>query len=414
MREYIKTVKLFGNLKIGTDYVFENVRGEYQYDFYSNKDMKGTFEIKRLTADFLNDFPSLKSFIFSGHGITINGNVTGWSFGGEVETITFKIEDFITKILWEDAPPRKMDILYFIPYINLLARKIHSKWNSDDDYLIKFGSDEFKLKAKNISVVFYESVSLISYKTPDSIFHRMLYPKIEIDLTDDMDINSILNEYKEFMEEVVLVLSFLLFHRFNIYGYEAKIYDKENNIIQDIDYRYTKKKSGIDCIFKDNIEFNKYFNGDNVSKLIESFIALDNDKKQNFSRLIYSILTIKDLEIFEPKFKDTFYVLEAISKLIVKPDGNISTEELIAKACEIAKVPLNSINFLPSVKSKKLKLLISEYRNELTHFNNDIDIDFEKMIPEFNKIMNLIRKLMIFYLVPELKEFPYPENKYKL
>ncbi|MFA7360470.1 MAG: hypothetical protein WC139_05475 [Candidatus Kapaibacterium sp.] len=413
MREFIKTQKLNGKLNVEDRYSFENVRGEYQYDVFSNKNMTGKFEVQNIPVEFLNEFDKNENFTFAGDGFFVKGKITGSSIFGKPDTLSFSVEETTSQIVWEGDEQRKLEMSYYIPYVSKLARNIKASWGYSEEYIVKFISNEFKLLVKNIEIKFNENISLVKHEKPDSIFHRLLFPMITIDIAKDEDIYKLLDNYKELMEQVMLVLSFILFHRLNCFGFEARIFDENNKVIHTIDHRYTKKKSGIDCLLEDKLEFNNYFNTDNVSKIIESFLALNEEHKQKFIRVIYSYLTIKELDIFEPKFKDTFYALEAISKIIVNPMTRISPEKLIINACDIAEIDLESFDFLPSNNSNELKWLISEYRNDLTHFNFNIKFDLSELFNERNKMMRLLRSLMMYYLTPELKEFPFPGKSLK-
>ena len=56
----------------------------------------------------------------------------------------------------------------------------------------------------------------------------------------------------------------------------------------------------------------------------------------------------------------------------------------------------------------------SEYRNELTHFNFETHYDNDQMYMEYSKIMKILRRLIIYYLVPDLNNFSYPRDKYRI
>ena len=415
MREYIKSVKIIGKLNVEDKYVFEDVRGEYKHDIYSNKGMAGFFEVKRLSADFLNNFQTIRNFTFIGNGVTINGEITGWTLpSGREDNIKFSIKDVTEWILYEEKEPKKIFIEYKIPYILLLARRIRNYFGFNEDCIIKFISDEFKIKIKNIEIIFFEYISLVKHVEPDLIFNRMLHPKIRIELTKDENIIEKLNYLENIMNDSMILISFIIFKRCNVFGYTANIYDQSDKLLQVINYKTSEKGSGEDYIEEDNREFNNYFIEDNISKLIEAYLNLCNEEKNNFLKIIYSYLTIGELKIMEPMFKDAYHVLEAISKIIVKPKANMNSEELIEEACFRNSININKIKFEEAKESNKLKWLITEYRNSLIHFNYNYEINNETLFIEFSKMMNLIRKLMISYLEPSLIEFPYPRNRYRI
>ena len=64
MRKYILTQKIEGKLTIGNKYVFEDVRGEFNTDIYSNKYMNGSFYVSNIGTAYLSDFVNVNDFIF--------------------------------------------------------------------------------------------------------------------------------------------------------------------------------------------------------------------------------------------------------------------------------------------------------------------------------------------------------------
>ena len=416
MREYIKTIRIRGKLDVEDKYKFEDVRGEYKHDIYTNKGMVGFIYLPSVKSSFelMNSFSETCMFTFIGEGITINGEITGIHFGGKNEDrIDFDIIDVMERLSYDKGNVEKIKVFYKIPYISLLAREIdYSMYKKE--YIIKYNSEEFKINVGDIEVCFYEFIKLTKHKKPDSIFHRTLYPKIEIPIIDNENTLNKLSDLFDFMYEVMVLISFIIYKRCNVFGYEAEILGESNNLLQKIEYKTTKHGSGEDYIEDDNRKFNNYFIEENISKLAGAYMNLSNKAKENYLKIIYAYLTIGELEIMEPMFKDAYHLLEAISKIIVEPKINMNSERLIEKACVNNNIDLNKIRFEKAKESNKLKWLITEYRNSLIHFNYDFEIKNETLMGEFYKMMNLVRKLMLSYLVPSLIEFPYPRDRYRL
>lgn len=410
MRESIKTVKIRGNLTINNKFNFKGVSGEYEYNVYSNKNMKGFLNIIN-SDELLRNFNDIEKFVFNGKGLTLKGEVSSWTFGGD-DIMYFEIEELIEKIKNSDKSPNKIKVLYYVPYISGLARSIKKYWCEDEDYIVKFSSKEFTIMANGFLVTFYEHINLLNHENPDKVFNRLLFPRIIKPMNNIEDIYDKLNYWEKFLDEVMLVLSLILFKRLTSFGYLAEIFSAEDESIQTIKYISTKKRSCDDYLLDNGFFFRKYFTSENISILVESFLNLDNEKREKLLRIINAYLTISELEVFEPQFKDAYFATEAISKLIV--ESNLGSEELIITACKSAGIDLDSVAFEPSIKSKKLRWLISEYRNELTHFNFETYFSIDQMIDEFSKMMNILRKLIFHFLVPELKSFPYPRDKFKI
>ncbi|MBL0108856.1 MAG: hypothetical protein IPP52_16645 [Ignavibacteria bacterium] len=74
MRKFIKTEKLNGKLVINNEHTFENVYGEYQYDVYSNRDMRGSLNLNNLFSH-LKSIDELDEFQFYGNGLKIEGEI---------------------------------------------------------------------------------------------------------------------------------------------------------------------------------------------------------------------------------------------------------------------------------------------------------------------------------------------------
>jgi len=411
LRKFIKTEKLNGKLVINNEHTFENVYGEYQYDVYSNRDMRGSLNLNNLFSH-LKSIDELDEFQFYGNGLKIEGEILSWTFGGN-DVIDFNIYELIERVKYSSEQPKEICIKYYIPYIKVLARSLRSGF-PDDNYILKFNSEEFKLDLQNIPINFFEIINFVNHNDPDKLLNRLLYPQIKIGISNLENIYELLNKYECLFEDVMRIISLLFFKRLNSFGYIAEILSDNGKIVQSIKYKNTRKQSCDDYLKDTGYNFKKDFTPENVSKLISAFLNLETTKKEKFIRIINAYITIDDLKIFEPQFKDAFFALEAISKLIVEPKNNLSSENYIVKACNIAEIDLIKVSFEPSKNSKKLKWLISEYRNELTHFNFETHYDNDQMYMEYSKIMNILRRLIIYYLVPDLNNFSYPRDKYRI
>lgn len=410
MRKFIVTEKLIGKIIINNKYEFDNVKGEYQYDIYSNSYFKGSVKINNFLSS-IKSIQEIDKFEFNGNGLTIFGQVTKIKFG-ETEIIDFSIDELIQWIKYSNELPTMVHINYYIPYISALSRSLKYHY-PDDNHILNFSSEEFKINVHGLSIIFFEKINVIEYKEPDKILNRLLFPQIKIVLCKNDEIIDKLNFCEILFHETMRILSLLLFKRLYSFGYKADILGENNRLIQKFIYKSTKKQSTQDYLLENGHNFNKFFNTDNISKIIESLLHLEKTKKEKYIRVLNAYLTIGELKIFEPQFKDAYFALEAISKLIVKPSGKISSENLISEACNQAEIDIFKITFKSATKSKKLKWLISEYRNELTHFNFETHFEMNDLVKEFSKIMKLLRMLIIYYLVPQLKDFPYPKDNYK-
>jgi len=149
----------------------------------------------------------------------------------------------------------------------------------------------------------------------------------------------------------------------------------------------------------------------NLASLFGNYRLID--KKEDFlERILYSYISIGEQSLFESTFLSAFSTLEGISKLIVNPTNNISSEDLIKQAIIISGIDLKENEFEIS-KSRlkkddsKLEWLITEYRNYRIHFNQE-EFDTSVIASELKKIMKLTRMLIFYYVEPGLINWPEP------
>lgn len=201
-------------------------------------------------------------------------------------------------------------------------------------------------------------------------------------------------------------------HRFSFYFYKAEYYDENGELTETFERKEKNWVTGNEFLKEKNYDdFDKYFKMDNLSLLINKYFEKSNEIEK-IKEIIYSYLTIKEIKIFEPQYLLSYFLLEGISKLIVMPTSYISSEELIKEASIKSEIDIRKYNFKISRnrlndQNSKLEWEISEYRNKLTHFNND-EFNKDEIYDEFVKMMKLARKLIISYIEPSLSDWPEP------
>jgi hypothetical protein len=225
MREFVKTYEFSGKLKIEDIFEQENVRCIYEDDYYSNKLMKGHFEVGNLSADFLNKLDFSKFVFKDGSGRTIEGRVTGYNlkteYNDNINTLIFFAEEFTHWFYWNDNKPVKVKITYNIPYINIFNRDIQFSYGFDESYIFRYSSPKKVLKLNESEIVFDDWAYRLKDKEPDSIFKRELFIMIEkniIDLDKKIDL---LNQTEIMLNNLLVFISFVLNHRFSFYFYKA-------------------------------------------------------------------------------------------------------------------------------------------------------------------------------------------------
>lgn len=419
MREFIKTYEFIGKLEIEDFFYQENIRCIYEEDYYSNKLMKGHFEVNNLSADLINKLGNFESFKFTDKSNRIiNGKINGVSleteYNSRKDVLKFFVENYTQWVGYSENKPAKVKISYSIPYISFFNRGINFSHGMDDSYIFRFSYPKKVLKLNYCEVIFDDWVYSLKYKNPDSIFKREMFIDIEKKIFDENKKIETVNEIERILKDILVLISFILNHRFSFYNYKAKFYDENGKITETFERKRSEWTTGNEFLKESGslyYNFKKYSTIEKISLLINNYLENINERDK-IKELLFSYLTINEIGIFEPQFLLAFFLLEGISKLIVKPTKYYNCEKLIKEAA--SKYQIDIYNFDFKISHNKVKKADSKYeweitelRNNLTHFNND-DYNLNEMYDEFVKMMKLARKLIISYIEPTLSDWPTP------
>jgi len=412
MREYIKKIVSHGKLEIfGEDKVkdeFENVRCEFSYDILSSKKIVGVFEIPQMYDNIGN-----KKFIFKDDvERELKGNITGSTFehigGYRYNTLNFSIDEFTRSQWFSTANPKRLRIDFLIPYISYLSRSVLTYHFVENDYHFKFSDEVYKILVNNIEVRFDEFASFVEATEPDSKMYRMLYPTIELNINGNVDES--VEELKKLFDDVLLILSLVLDNKMRCFGYFLKLYDENDKIILDYEHRITTVKSRGGFVKKHvNNKFEEIFTKEKITTLVNNFINHEN--KDLIRTSSYDLLTSQELDTFEPRLVWTIFSLEGVVKIITNKVGEITKfGEVVNLACSerYMNVDLNDYNFLKS-ENDDHRWLITDYRNNIAHFNNK-KFDDEVIFDEYKKVIRLARNLLLKYLDSDknINDYPFP------
>jgi hypothetical protein len=419
LREYIKTYEFTGTLKIEDYFEKENVRCIYKDDYYSNNLMEGHFEVSNLSADLINKLGYFEDFRFedkSGRIICgkINGVTLNTGNNERKDILIFFVNDFTQWIKYSENKTVKVKISYSIPYISFFSRGIDFSYCYDDSYIFRFSSPKKVLSLNSGDIVFDDWVYSLKDKKPDSIFKKELFIDIEKNVGDEDKKIELLNENENILKDILAFISFILNHRFSFYYYKADFYDEKGIITEALNRKESEWITGSEFIKENNsryFNFEKLSTMENISLIVNKFLENKNEIDK-IKELIYSYLTIKEIKIFEPQFLLAYFLLEGISKLIIKPVSGNTSEQLIKDALSFYNIDINAYNLKVSrnrIKdcNSKLEWEISEFRNNLTHFNSDY-FNHNEMYDEFIKMKKLARKLILCYIEPSLSDWPEP------
>jgi len=415
MREFVITKEFSGTLEIENNKL-ENIRCVYKDDYYSNKIMKGTFYLNEDQSSIELIKTPFQSFVFFDmSGRTLKGDITGMNHGHDYNDrffkLNFKLNDFLHRYKLKDSEKEKLQILFHIPYIMDLSRHVIYSYDLSPDYIFKFNSNPFKIVLNDLIFEFYEKVYCRDYNEPDSIFTRELFIKALIDI-GYKDVEGVINSYKLIVDDIMLIISFLLNHRMTSFGYNAELFDNENNLIETIEHKNSSKPCGKDCLKKSGDKYLKFFTEENLSNLIEAFQNKTRHDKKNITKLLYKFLILKETEIFQAKFLSGYVLLESISKFIVKPTSNTKNEQLIKDAIKMSNIEIEDFEISRHRKKKpssQNEFEITEYRDELIHFNNQ-EFSGHSMWVEYQKIVKVCRKLLLWIILPDLSNWGIPEK----
>lgn len=419
MREFIKNIETYGTLEIKSNKLkIEDVRAEYKTDYYKTSSVHGIFYLKSLSASFVNNFRENKDFIYITLDYeTISGyiyNVTPVNYKKYHWALYFRIVDIFSWVRYNSKTPKQLKIDFRIPYVKVFNRHLYKSNDVRKNLILKFTSKPIKVLVEGSHFVFNEQISIIKNNYPDDIFSRDIKPSVEIKLGNNYNLLGIVKKHKLYLDNIMLIVSFLVCNSMRSFGYTCNIYDGDNDIVQTITYNDFDIVSGEEFI-EERIDgkFKEKFTGSNIGKLVRSYIKVQTPK---LTRIIHSFLTAHELTIIEVRFLSSFFVLEGICKIISQKRGiklknydrqtQSKTEEIIKIVCSKLGIDLNKIVFTSNTKKNKFKWLISEYRNSLVH-SNQLNINFDIMHRETERILMLSRKLILNYLHKPLTDFPF-------
>jgi len=243
MREFIKTLEFTGKLDIEGKTFQENVKCIYKDDYYSNRTMKGEFFLNYLSAEFLNKFKGRSKFIFEDiSGRILKGIIYGFNEKSEYNErwsiLNFNVDEYEQRLLFSNVKPKILKIEYFVPYVSLLSRDLRYSYGFDESYLLKYISPVKTFCVNEICIQFDDRSYLINDVEPDSKFVREIHPVITIKDFNYDNIYEVLEEYKLFIKDLFIIISFILNHRVFSYGYKAKLLDENEKLTEFITRKY--------------------------------------------------------------------------------------------------------------------------------------------------------------------------------
>lgn len=419
MRKNIENFEITGSLEIEGYKTFDKIICIYSDDCYSNHPNDCMFKFDYISAELHNTLnPPYPNFKFIGNDYKIitgkcNGFSTHTNYEERKNYVLGQIDEIYSEVVYSEKKPNEYLAVFNVPYISLLSREVEYNFVKDENWIIKYTSPPISFKVANKEIKIDESIKLIKYEKPDSIFNRQvkIYIKSKI---DKYEINEIRRNLLEFMDIFVASVSLILFHRINWFQYYIYVNDENDKGVGVFYQKLYHRSTGEDYLkeISDKKILNKYLTKDNLRLIISNMLEFNKNKRKELLRIFYSYITINEITRFEPKFLEAYFTLVAISKHIVKPDQNTNEVQLIKDAIDITKIKLSEIDFATSMSKRKkddvkAEWLIYEYRNNLVHFNN-FEFNNDEIYKEYEKIVKLIRRLIFFSIDSSLRDFTVP------
>ncbi|MBK9334938.1 MAG: hypothetical protein IPM96_21690 [Ignavibacteria bacterium] len=278
MREYLKNVRTNGKLYLNNKLFKENAELEFKDNYYTNFLKTGKIKLDYLEAEFLNNFNRNKyKFKFTDNENRLyQGVITGYQLSREIYSnfhyLLFKLEKYQQHCRFAKFKIQSIITVYKIPFSYLLSRDIESSFGFDNKYIIRFRKPEFSIKIGNVIIDFVEHVYFLNHEKPNKLFSRDIAPTIKEDFKLRNKFIPNLNEKEKLMTDVMLIISFLFYHKMDWYGYKSELVDKNERMHEFLEYKDYTNKMGEDYLFEDEMRsFEKHFTSEIVSDLIQKY-----------------------------------------------------------------------------------------------------------------------------------------------
>jgi len=427
MREYLEKIRTNGKLYLNNKLFKENAELEFQDNYYTNFFKKGTIKLDNLNAEFINNFRATKyKFKFTDNENRFyQGIITGYQRKSEIYTHSYYLQFILYKnkrhCRFKKCNVQSLIITYKIPFSYVLSRGVKDSFDLNDDYIIKFRKPEFSIKIDNVTINFAEQVYFPTYKKPDKLFSRIITPTIKEEFKIRNKLNSNLNKKERLMTDVMLIISFFLYHKMDWYGYKSELMDKNGRIIEFIENKDYIKFMGDDYLFEDELQdFDKHFKVDIVTNLIQKYIHLIISERNKIKYFIDELTNIKNKNSYKSRLVEALFLIKGLCNYITYKNkipfpiskGYSIYQEKIKDVIKFYKISYKDVGFTYSNTKKNNRRLwyVTDYRNQIAHSDIRKNFDWQKSGKEYIKVMNLIRRLIFTLIEPNFQNIPYPER----
>ncbi|MBK6771825.1 MAG: hypothetical protein IPG78_06845 [Ignavibacteria bacterium] len=430
MREWLENTRTDGKLYLNNKLFKNHAELEFEDNYYSNNNTEGRIKIDDLSVEFQNSFRNKKyKFEFiNADNKHFFGAITGFQHTTGIYLqnyyLKFRINKFQQLVLFEKFSVKKLAIHYKIPFSYLLSRDIISSFGFDDQYIIKFRKPILEVNVENLNIKFIDNVYFPPYKKPDELFCRNLFLSIDQEFITRSKLFATLNEYEKIMDDVMLIVSFILNHKMDWYGYKADLKNNKGRLCQFVEYKDYTKNIGDDYLFEDKQgHFEKYLTNDSLSELIKMFRQKNVTEKKKIKHFIDELILIKNKNSYKSRFIESLFLIETVCKHLIEiknipvlsGKGYSMFQERIKAVLKYLQIPFSEIDFKYSntlTKANKKLLIITDYRNQIAHSDINKSFSWQKSSSEYIKVMKLLRRLIFILIDPKYQNIPYTEDPF--
>ncbi|MBK8383760.1 MAG: hypothetical protein IPL16_18080 [Ignavibacteria bacterium] len=375
MREWLENTRTDGKLYLNNKLFKNHAELEFEDNYYSNNNTEGRIKIDDLSVEFQNSFRNKKyKFEFiNADNKHFFGAITGFQHTTGIYLqnyyLKFRINKFQQLVLFEKFECKKVSLFIIkIPFSYLLSRDIISSFGFDDQYIIKFR--------------------------------------------------------KPILEVIMLIVSFILNHKMDWYGYKADLKNNKGRLCQFVEYKDYTKNIGDDYLFEDKQgQFEKYLTNDSLSELIKMFRQKNVTEKKKIKHFIDELILIKNKNSYKSRFIESLFLIETVCKHLIEiknipvlsGKGYSMFQERIKAVLKYLQIPFSEIDFKYSntlTKANKKLLIITDYRNQIAHSDINKSFSWQKSSSEYIKVMKLLRRLIFILIDPKYQNIPYTEDPF--
>ncbi|MBN8570331.1 MAG: hypothetical protein J0M18_11935 [Ignavibacteria bacterium] len=423
---------LKGDLKINAD-DFKNCECHYEYN-EDRMTLGGYFVIVHNKRDqffhliyavsysganfvFKNDTGTQLYGIINNVELLVPFNYTKYKFNfSTTRILSYKIKDQFKSI--------NLMFLFNIPYISFFDKGFSKELERPRHgiFIEEGEKSDYYFKINNIHLWVKQEIEIERDGLIKATLRKKMFLESIMYLENGEKHFETINATERIVEGICYILSFIFSRKIFSNGFNVEGINPDGTDLEVFHRNFKIKKNDFEVALENiNAEFKNYFTEEKLTIIIESFVNLETHKKEKVQKFINMFCTCYKLNYFEANFLYMYSLLEGVSKCFwsdedksdfaLKYSGKYpSNETIIKNALQKTGLEKYFIFFkLSKKKNTRTKWYITDYRNDLMHFNDEIEFD-EELFWESMKMMQICRKLIFAIINPEFIEFPFHDS----